>query len=147
MKVEKSNEFAKRIPQFIDVIIEVAQGNFGKQINLSGQNDDLDALAMGINMMIDDLKNNIDLQLKNKQIQEMNDRLLKANKKAKHVKVELEEYKSHLEELIHYRTLELQEKNNELEHFNDLFVSREFRIKELKDRIAELEEQLKQKNR
>ena len=40
--------------------MEVAQGNYYAQIELSEENDTYDALAMGINMMIDDIRIGID---------------------------------------------------------------------------------------
>ncbi len=40
----------------IEVIMDVAQGNYSVQINFNDNSDDYDALAMGINMMIDDIR-------------------------------------------------------------------------------------------
>jgi len=57
----------------------------------------------------------------------------------KRIEEELEEHRSHLEELVKERTAELEEKNAELEHMNNVFVGREVRIKELRDRVKELE--------
>ncbi len=37
----------------------MARGDYSVQIELSGKNDELDSLAMGINMMIDDIRNEI----------------------------------------------------------------------------------------
>ncbi len=56
--------------------------------------------------------------------------------------LELEKYKTQLEDLVKERTRELEDKNKKLEEFNKLFVGREFRIKELKNKVEELEEKL-----
>src|SRR5665648_276996 len=48
----------KRIREILDAIIEIAQGDYSGQIELTNKNDDIEAIAFGINMMIDDLKNN-----------------------------------------------------------------------------------------
>ena len=45
-----------RINQLVNVVMQVASGNYNAQVKLSGKNDDLDSLAMGLNMMIDDIK-------------------------------------------------------------------------------------------
>jgi len=45
-----------RINEIIESIMKVARGDYSVQVELSGKNDDLDSLAMGLNMMIDDLK-------------------------------------------------------------------------------------------
>lgn len=44
-----------RISEMIDIIMKVARGDYSVQVELSDKNDALDSLAMGINMMIDDL--------------------------------------------------------------------------------------------
>lgn len=62
--------------------MEVAKGNYSVQNEVSDKNDDLDALAMGLNMMIDDLRNNVDLKLQNRKIRKANDELKKAKEKA-----------------------------------------------------------------
>lgn len=45
----------ERIERMIEAMMELARGNYSVQVEMSGENDDLDALAMGLNMMIDDL--------------------------------------------------------------------------------------------
>ncbi len=47
------------ISEMVDVIMEVARGNYSAQVELSDKNDDLDSLAVGLNMMIDDVRNAI----------------------------------------------------------------------------------------
>lgn len=56
MKIVESSH----IDLMLEAIMEVAQGNYYAQIELSGENDTYDALAMGINMMIDDIRVGID---------------------------------------------------------------------------------------
>ena len=46
----------ERINEVIEAIMKVARGNYSVQVELSGKNDDLDSLAMGLNMMIDDIR-------------------------------------------------------------------------------------------
>ena len=45
-----------RINDIIEAIMKVGQGDFSVQVELSGKNDDVDSLAMGLNMMIDDIR-------------------------------------------------------------------------------------------
>ena len=46
----------ERINEMIEAAMKVARGDYSVQVELSGKNDDLDALAMGLNMMIDDTR-------------------------------------------------------------------------------------------
>lgn len=73
----------KRIQNLIEVVMQVATGNYDIQAELLGKNDDLDALAMGLNMMIEDLKNNLDLSNQNERMKQINIELEKATEKAK----------------------------------------------------------------
>jgi two-component system cell cycle sensor histidine kinase/response regulator CckA len=47
---------ADRIDDMIEAIVRVARGDYSAQVKLSGEYDEIDSLAVGINMMIDDLK-------------------------------------------------------------------------------------------
>jgi PAS domain S-box-containing protein len=46
--------------EIIDTILQVAQGDYHVQAQLHNENDDLDALAMGINLMIDDIREGVE---------------------------------------------------------------------------------------
>jgi len=48
----------KRIEEILDVITKIAQGDYSVQAELTNNNDDIEAIAIGLNMMIDDIKNN-----------------------------------------------------------------------------------------
>lgn len=56
MNENRVNIDKSHIYEMIDTIMLVAKGNYQVQIDLHGENDDFDALAMGINMMIDDIR-------------------------------------------------------------------------------------------
>lgn len=85
--------------QILDVIQKVASGDFSAQVEISDKKDEFDSVAMGINMMIDDLKCNFEkekaaaeeLAARNKELEMFHDlaigRELKMGKMAK----ELEE--------------------------------------------------------
>jgi len=49
-----------RINEIIEAVMKVAKGDYSIQIKLSGKDDDIDALATGLNVMIDDIRNGID---------------------------------------------------------------------------------------
>ena len=53
IEAEKSARLASRVTEMTDAIQKVARGDYSVQIELSGRNDDLDSLALGLNMMID----------------------------------------------------------------------------------------------
>jgi PAS domain S-box-containing protein len=48
-----------RVNEVIEAVMKVARGNYSVQIKLSGENDELDALGIGLNMMIDDIREHI----------------------------------------------------------------------------------------
>ena len=59
--------------------------------------------------------------------------------------IELEQHRTHLEQLVQQRTEKLEKQNQELRHYHELFIAREFRIKELKDEIQALKEEVSKK--
>ena len=71
-----------RINELVNVVMQVASGNYNAQVKLSGTNDDLDSLAMGLNMMIDDIKNSINIEQQNERFKRINRELSQAKKKA-----------------------------------------------------------------
>lgn len=55
--------YEPKINKLLDVVIEIARGNYDVRFEVSQENDMLDALGVGLNMMIDDVKNGVsDLQ-------------------------------------------------------------------------------------
>lgn len=54
-----SNIMDDRINDMIDIVMKVARGDYSVQAQVYDENDELDSLAMGLNMMIDDLQNYI----------------------------------------------------------------------------------------
>jgi PAS domain-containing protein len=53
--MDKTSE-KERINEMIEAFMKVAKGDYSVQIKLSDKNDDLDSLAMGLNLMIDDIR-------------------------------------------------------------------------------------------
>ena len=72
-----------RINEILDVIIKVAQGDYSVQVSLTGENDDYDAIAMGINMMVDDIRKKQETEEENERINNLNEQLKIAMEKAK----------------------------------------------------------------
>ncbi len=62
IEVDKS-----RIESMLEAIMRVAQGNYDVQLEISDNKDEIDSLAMGINLMMDDLKYNIEELVKAKE--------------------------------------------------------------------------------
>ncbi len=59
--IDKTSE-EERVNEMIEATMKVARGDYSIQVRLSERNDELDSLAMGLNMMIDDLRiNTIDI--------------------------------------------------------------------------------------
>lgn len=72
----------ERIRGFIAAIAQVAHGNYTVQLELSGRNNMLDALAMGLNMMIDDTRTGIANFRQDDQIRRMEEELRVAQERA-----------------------------------------------------------------
>jgi signal transduction histidine kinase len=69
--MDKTSE-KERINVIIESIMKVARGDYSAQIQLSGKNDELDSIAVGLNMMIDDLKaGTVELGYANNRIEEI----------------------------------------------------------------------------
>jgi len=62
----------ERIEALIESLMKVAQGDYSVQMNLSEKNDHLDAIAVGFNMMVDDIKESKLIELENEKIKLLN---------------------------------------------------------------------------
>jgi len=71
-----------RINEMLEAIIKVAQGDYTVQIEISDRKDSLDSLAMGLNMMIDDVRESVEIALQNERISQINNELRLAKEKA-----------------------------------------------------------------
>lgn len=71
-----------RINEFIEAIMRLSGGDYSVQVGLSGENNYIDALGMGINMLIDDLKRGHECELENDRITQLNIELIEAKDKA-----------------------------------------------------------------
>jgi signal transduction histidine kinase len=74
-----------RIDEMIETIMNIAKGDYSVQIELSDKNNEFDSLAMGINMMIDDIRNSIEeLERERDKVaeksKELNDKVIRLQK-------------------------------------------------------------------
>ncbi len=72
----------ERINEMLEAILKVAQGDYSVQIDISDRRDSLDSLAMGFNMMIDDVRDSVEIALQNERISHINNELKLAKEKA-----------------------------------------------------------------
>jgi signal transduction histidine kinase/CheY-like chemotaxis protein len=79
LKKQSDNE---RVNEFIEAIIRVAQGDYTIQLALSDENNILDSLAIGLNMMIDDIRSSVEIELQNERYKRINAELQMAKEKA-----------------------------------------------------------------
>ena len=69
--MDKTSE-KEHINEIIEAIMKVARGDYSVQVELSGKNDEFDSIAMGLNMMIDDLNaNTVGLEYATNRIEEI----------------------------------------------------------------------------
>jgi len=71
-KKMNKNLVENKVEQIIDVVKKVAAGDFSVQIEVSEKHDHLDGLSIGINKMIDDLRNKYITDLENETIKNLN---------------------------------------------------------------------------
>ncbi len=79
---ESEQKHDQRIDEIINGVMQIAHGDLNFQFNISGENDNIDALAMGINMLIDDLKQSYIRKIENERIKRLNKELQEAKEKA-----------------------------------------------------------------
>jgi len=72
----------KRIDEIIDVIMKVAAGDYTAQVKITQEFDYMDALGIGINMMVDDIRTSFNMKLENERISLLNEQLQIAKAKA-----------------------------------------------------------------
>ncbi len=72
-----------RLNDILNAIINVAQGDYSVEIEVTDSNDDLDALAMGINLMVNELKDKFETEKENERILNLNEQLKIASLQAK----------------------------------------------------------------
>ena len=58
-EADRTTRLSTGVNKMIDAVQKMARGDHSVQIELSDKNDELDSLAMGINMMMDDVRNEI----------------------------------------------------------------------------------------
>ncbi len=78
--IDHSN--AKRIDEIIEGVMKIAHGDLNFQFEISNNNDNIDALSMGINMLVDDLKEGLLRKNENERIKKLNKELQEAKEKA-----------------------------------------------------------------
>ena len=70
----------ERMNEMIEAIMKMARGDYSAQVELSGKNDEIDSLAMGLNMMIGDIRNSVEeLHQANEELQATGEELRAAN--------------------------------------------------------------------
>ena len=104
-----------RITEMLAMIMQVAMGDYSVQAEFLGENDELDALAMGINMMIEDIKEHSKGVEKNQElVQEKVKDLEKSDLAALNIMEDLYETTEKLEksqEIIEQKNIELEKLN------------------------------------
>jgi len=63
---ERTAELSAGVNKILDAVQRVVRGDYSAQVELSGKDDKMDSLAMGLNMMIDDINDSIEKSKKSK---------------------------------------------------------------------------------
>jgi signal transduction histidine kinase/HAMP domain-containing protein len=119
----------QRTDEILEVIQEIAKGDYSMHCELTEKNDTFDALAIGVNMMIDDIKESIEKdKLRVLELEEAYSKLKAAQEASLNImedldrqKVELNELNKKLQQEINIRKQAeeaLKEKAKELERSN-----------------------------
>ncbi len=59
-EADRTTRLTVRVDKINETICKVARGDYSSQVEVTEQNDELDSLAMGVNMMIDDVRNTVE---------------------------------------------------------------------------------------
>ncbi len=115
-KSSKTVRTSTKIEGMIDVIQNAARGDYSVQVELLGENDELDSLAIGINMMIEDIQENTkEIEKKQELLQEKIEDLEKSDLAALNIMEDLHETTETLEKTqktIGQKNIELEKLNN-----------------------------------
>jgi signal transduction histidine kinase len=107
----------KRTEEILGVIQKTARGDFSETCRISEKNDSFDALAIGINMMIDDLRDRTkDVEEKQEKLNEKIEELEENELAALNI---MEDLSDTTQELEKSKSV-IEEKNTELENLNTL---------------------------
>ncbi|NQU51610.1 MAG: HAMP domain-containing histidine kinase [Bacteroidetes bacterium] len=114
----------------IETILKVAEGNYFVQLELTEENNELDAIAIGINMMIDNIREN------NNKINSLNEELLKLNaQKDKFFSIIAHDLKSPFNSILGFSKIlseQIVEENyQELKEYSDIINQSSKRAMEL----------------
>jgi signal transduction histidine kinase len=118
-----------RIDDILNAIQKVARGDFATACELSEKNDVFDALAMGVNMMIDDIRTGIEeLRQVNEELEASNEELRATEEELRASNEELESSNEELratEEELRASNEELQATNEELKGTQERLIRSE----------------------
>ena len=80
----------ERVNDIVEAVMKVASGDYSVQVELSGRNDELDSLAMSLNMMIGDIRTGVeDLDRQRAELSALNAQLQQEITERKRVEEEL----------------------------------------------------------
>jgi signal transduction histidine kinase len=133
-----------RIEELLEIIQITARGDFSKNCKISGKNDSFDALAVGINMMIDDLRERTnEIEKNHKLLNQKIDELEKTEHATLNIMEDLQESIQNLrkaEKEIRIKNKKLASTQEELKVFNEELEQK------IKERTSQIEKLLKQKD-
>ena len=91
----------ERVNEIIEAAMNMARGDYSVQIELSGRNDELDSLAMSLNMMVDDIRTSVeDLDRQRKELSDINKQLQQEITERKRIEEALQRQTHDLEERV-----------------------------------------------
>lgn len=122
-----------RIDELIQAVMKVAKGDYSAYVELSENNDELDSLAMGLNMMVDDIRTSVE------RVEKAHEMRIKSESAAAADRGRAE--------LAERFAKELETKVKALEDFHDLAVGRELKMKKMEKEMEELKRMSEEKGK
>lgn len=143
-KIGSIQEFEERNNQILEGLLQITQLDLSQRIEITDKGDELDAIALGINTLAEELasyKEEIDAAYQ--QLQDQNDELKEKQEELEANNVELEEASVKLK----MQQDELESTNEELEEQRQVIIDKNKNLEKARQNIQEKADQLEQSSK
>lgn len=143
-KIGSIKEFEERNNQILEGLLQITQLDLSQRIEITDKGDELDAIALGINTLAEELANyKHEIDVAYQQLQDQNDELKEKQEELESNNVELEEASVKLK----MQQDELESTNEELEEQRQVIIEKNKNLEKVRQKIQEKADQLEQSSK